>query len=155
MLVKNVHSVTPYAVSPLLRSRFIVLLVEPKNWRLLLLSEERSVWMRFIVSGVSYPVFTCWGLFPWYIVSMCELTMACPWFCWAYISFSNLRYGVTLYLCIICGRKNGKQHDQPTCKNRQWQDLYINIYVIYLNTDPDHFSMKVVWGSWLPPHFDN
>ena len=41
----------------------------------LLLSEGRSVRMSSIVSGVSSPVFTCWGLFPLHIVSMCKLVV--------------------------------------------------------------------------------
>ena len=56
MLVTNIYRVPPYAVSPQLRSCFIVLLVESKICRLLLLSDEHSVRMRFIVSGVSSPV---------------------------------------------------------------------------------------------------
>ena len=55
MLVTNLYKVPPYDVSPSLRSCFIVLLVVPKNWRLLLLSEGHSVRMCFIVSGVSSP----------------------------------------------------------------------------------------------------
>ena len=55
MMVKNLYGASPYDVSPTLRSYFIVLPVEPKNLRLLLLSEGPSVKMRFIVCGVSSP----------------------------------------------------------------------------------------------------
>ena len=48
MLVTNLNRVPPYVVSPSLRSCFIVLLVEPKKWRLLLVSEGHSVRMCFI-----------------------------------------------------------------------------------------------------------
>ena len=64
MCVTKLYRVLLYVVSPSLRSCFIVLLVEPKNWRLLLSSEGRSVRMRLIVNGVSSSVFTCWGLLP-------------------------------------------------------------------------------------------
>ena len=60
MFVINVYRVSSYVVSSSL-SCFIVLLVEPKNGCLTSLSEGGSVRMRFIVSGVSSPVFTCWG----------------------------------------------------------------------------------------------
>ena len=53
MLLTNLYRVPPYVVSPSLRSCFIVLLVVPKNWRLLLLSEVHSFRMCFFVSGVS------------------------------------------------------------------------------------------------------
>ena len=76
MLVPNLYGVSPYVVPPSLRNCYIVLLVEPKKWRLLLLSEESSVRMHFMVSGVSRPVFTCWELLPSHTVSMCELTAA-------------------------------------------------------------------------------
>ena len=78
MLVTNLYRVSPYSVSPSLKSCFVVLLEKLENWRLLLLSERRSVRMRVIVSGVSSPVFTCGALFPLHIASMCELTMAYP-----------------------------------------------------------------------------
>ena len=55
MLITNLYRLSPYIVSPLLRSCFIALLVEPKSWCLLLLSEGRSVRMSSIVSGVSCP----------------------------------------------------------------------------------------------------
>ena len=55
MLVTNSYRVPLYVVSPLLSSCFIILLVVPKNWHLLLLSEGHSVEMCFIVSGVSSP----------------------------------------------------------------------------------------------------
>ena len=50
MLVTNYYRVSPYVVSPSFRSRFIVLLVEPRNWRLLLLNKGQSVRMCIIVS---------------------------------------------------------------------------------------------------------
>ena len=59
MLVTNLYRTSPYVVSSSLESCLIFLLVEPNKWRILLLSEERSVRMRFIVSRVSSPVFTC------------------------------------------------------------------------------------------------
>ena len=43
MLVANLYIVSPYVVSPSLRSCFKVLLVEPRNWRFLFLSKGRSV----------------------------------------------------------------------------------------------------------------
>ena len=55
MLVTNLYRVPPYEASPSLRGCFIVLLVEPKNWCLLLLSERHSVRMCFVVSKVSSP----------------------------------------------------------------------------------------------------
>ena len=55
MLVRNLYRVPPCVVSPSLRSYFIVLLVVPKKWRLLWLSEGHSVRMCSIVSGVSSP----------------------------------------------------------------------------------------------------
>ena len=55
MLAPNLYKVPPYVVSPSLKSCFIVLLVMPKNWRLLLLNEGHSVRICFIVSGVSFP----------------------------------------------------------------------------------------------------
>ena len=59
MLVINLYRAPPYALSPSLSSFFIVLLVEPKHWRLLFLSEGHSIRMRFIDNGVALPVFTC------------------------------------------------------------------------------------------------
>jgi len=64
MLVTNLYRVPQLAVSPSLRSSLIVLLVEPKNSRLLLFSEGHCVRMYFVESGVYSLVFTCWGLFP-------------------------------------------------------------------------------------------
>ena len=64
MLGTKQYRVSPYVVSPSLRSCFIVLLGEPKSWRLLFLSQGHSVRMSFIASGVSAPVPTCWGLVP-------------------------------------------------------------------------------------------
>ena len=53
MLVTNLYKVPPYVVSPSLKSSSIVLLVVPKNWRILLISQGHSVRMCFIVSRVS------------------------------------------------------------------------------------------------------
>ena len=53
MLVTNLYGVSPYVVSPSLRSCFIVLFIEPKNQRLLLLtlsnrySENSNLKMEF------------------------------------------------------------------------------------------------------------
>ena len=55
MLVTKLQRVSPYDVSPSLKNCFIVLLVEPKNCRLMLLSEGHFVRTCFIVSGVSSP----------------------------------------------------------------------------------------------------
>ena len=72
MLVTNLCRVSPYDVSPSLRSCFIILLVEPKIWRLLLLSEGKSLGCVFLwvecllhylhILGLSFCPVKNWGL---------------------------------------------------------------------------------------------
>ena len=70
MLVTKLYRVSLSVISASLRSSFKALLVDSKKWSLLLSSEGIALRIRiyFIVSGVSspqsFPVFTCWGLFP-------------------------------------------------------------------------------------------
>ena len=64
MFITNLFRVSPYVVSPSLRSCFIILLVELKNWRFLLLSKVRSVRMYFIVSGSVFCSFHMLGIVP-------------------------------------------------------------------------------------------
>ena len=64
LMVRQLYRVSPYVLSQSLWSCLLVLLIEPTNWRLLLLSEGFSVKMRFNVSGVSSSVFTSWRVFP-------------------------------------------------------------------------------------------
>ena len=83
MLITTLYRVAPYVVYPSLWCCFIVLLVEPKNWRILMLSVGRSVKTCFIISGVSSPVFTCWGLFPRHISSiLAECWVTCIHYLW-------------------------------------------------------------------------
>ena len=53
MLVTNFYRVPSSDVSPSLSSRSIVLSMESKNWRLLMLTGRQSIGMHLIVSGVS------------------------------------------------------------------------------------------------------
>ena len=64
MLVTNLYSVPPNVVSPSLRSCFIILLVDPKNWGFLFLSKGRSVRMCFIVSGCVFSSLHMLGVVP-------------------------------------------------------------------------------------------
>ena len=70
MLVTNLYRVPPYVVAPSSRSCFIVLLLVPNNWRLLLLDEWHSLMMCFIIIGVSSPQSSH--------VGGCSLGIKCP-----------------------------------------------------------------------------
>ena len=139
MLVTNLYRLPPYTVSPSLWSCFIVLLEERKNRRLLLLS-----W------GIPLG---CVLLFEECLFCNLHVLMAVPLtysvHVWAYYGLSLILLGIfylshcqfsdtvlsNMYFLFVqreieCntnpqGHGPYSGHNNPTCKNRQWEDIYI------------------------------
>ena len=90
-----------------------------------------------------------------------DIMCTCASLLWSILSLnrylSHCRFSDTvlgnMYVLFV-EKKNGMHYNQPTCENRQWEDLYIYIYNFSIKQN-NHLRTNMGWRSWLTPHFNN